>query len=61
MGAQNSNMRRCIEFEFIRLKSRGRDYLVLSEILQLRLPATSWTLDPCHLAVLWVLDRHVPL
>ena len=61
MGAQNSNMRRCIEDEFARLASRGRSWLVLAELLQLRLPPSSWSVDPCHLGFLWVLDRSARL
>ena len=57
MGAANSNLRRCLEDEFHRLAKNGRDYLVLDEVLSLRLPPSFWTLNTAHLGVIFVLDR----
>ncbi len=57
MGAANSNLTRCLEDEYHRLVKQGRDYLVLDEVLALRLPPSSWAVDPSHLGVLFALDR----
>ncbi|KAK9823610.1 hypothetical protein WJX72_004211 [[Myrmecia] bisecta] len=57
MGAQNSNLRRCIEDEFQRLAPEGRSHLVLRQIVQLHLPPSMWVVDTCHLGVLFVLDN----
>ena len=53
MGAANSNLTRCLD----RLRKQGRDHLVVDEVLVLRLPASSWSLDTSHLGVLFMLDR----
>ena len=58
MGAANSNLTRCIEDEFQRLVKQGRNYLVLEEVLALRLPPSSWAVDPSHLSVLFTVDRY---
>ncbi len=60
MGAANSNLTRCIEDEFQRLVKQGRNYLVLEEVLALRLPPSSWAVDPSHLGVLFTVDRYIP-
>lgn len=57
MGAANSNLTRCLEDEHHRLVKQGRDYLVIDEVLALRLPASSWSVDTAHLGVLFALDR----
>ena len=57
MGAANSNLTRCLEDEYQRLRKQGRDHLVVDEVLVLRLPASSWSLDTSHLGVLFMLDR----
>lgn len=57
MGAQTSSLRKSVEGEFERLRGESRDHLVVSELLQLRLPFSSWSVDPAHLGVLFVLDR----
>jgi hypothetical protein len=57
MGAQNSRLYRSLEEEFGRLAYQGRNHLCLDQILQLKLPPSSWTLDPSHIGVLYVLDR----
>lgn len=57
MGASNSNLARCLEDEFNRLAKVGRNYLVLDEVLALRLPPSSWNVDTSHLGVLFVIDR----
>ncbi|CAL8472062.1 g11604 [Coccomyxa elongata] len=58
MGAANSNLTRCIEDEFQRLVKQGRNYLVLEEVLALRLPPSSWAVDPSHLGVLFTVDSN---
>lgn len=58
MGAQNSSLRRSIEEEFTRLACHDRKYLLLDQLLQLRLPPSAWMLDPSHLGVLFLLDRY---
>jgi hypothetical protein len=57
MGAANSNLTRCIEDEHHRLVKHDRDYLVIDEILSLRLPPSSWSVDTSHLGVIFMLDR----
>jgi hypothetical protein len=57
MGASNSNLSRCLEDEFNRLAKEGRKYLVLDEVLAIRLTPSSWTVDAVHLGVLFVIDR----
>ena len=56
MGAANSNLTRCLEDEYQRLRKQGRDHLVVDELLIFRLPASSWSLDTSHLGVLFMLD-----
>jgi hypothetical protein len=58
MGASNSNLARCLEDEFNRLATKGRDYLVLDDVLALRFPPSSWIVDTSHLGVLYIIDRH---
>ena len=59
MGAQNSSLHGFLEEEFERLLQKGKKRLVLRQLLQLRLPAGPWKLDPSHLGVLFVLDRYI--
>lgn len=58
MGAQNSNLRKCIEKEYSRLLKAGSDELVLEEMLNFRLPQSNWTVDARHLGVLFVADGY---
>ena len=51
-------MRSCLEDEFNRLAKSGRDYLVLGELLGIKLPFSAWTLEPAHLASLFAADRY---
>ena len=57
MGGANSTLKRSLEDEFHRLVKAGREYLVLGELLAVRLPPCPWTLEPAHLASLFVADR----
>ena len=50
-------MRSCLEDEFNRLAKSGRDYLVLGELLGIKLPFSAWTLEPAHLASLFAADK----
>lgn len=45
-----------MEDEYHRLVKEGRDYLVLGELLSIKLPYSAWTLEPAHLATLFVVD-----
>jgi len=57
MGAAQSNsLRRCLDEEFERLRSGGKDYLVLHELLQLRIPFDLFV-DLSHLGVLFYIDK----
>ena len=57
MGGATSTLRQCLEDEYHRLVKEGRDYLVLGELLSIKLPYSAWTLEPAHLATLFVVDR----
>ena len=58
MGGANSTLKLSLEDEFHRLVKVGRDYLVLGELLGVRLPPCPCTLEPAHLASLFVADRY---
>lgn len=57
LGLKNSKTRNYIEEEFKRLVRRGRNHLVLQELLRFRTIGLTLPVDLCHLGVLWVLDR----
>ncbi len=56
-GVDNSNLQRCLRDEFERVASGGRKYLVVDEVLALRLPCSSWPVAFSHLGILHALDR----
>ena len=57
MGGATSSLRQCLSDEFNRVVKGKRDYLVLGELLGIKLPYSAWTLEPAHLASLFVADR----
>jgi len=57
MGGATSSLRQCLSDEFHRVVKDKRDYLVLGELLGIKLPYSAWTLEPAHLASLFVADR----
>ena len=59
MGGATSTLRTCLDDDFNRLAKGGRNYLVLGELLGIKLPLSAWTLEPAHLASLFVADRFV--
>eukprot|EP00890_Picochlorum_soloecismus_P005762 jgi/Picsp_1/6187/NSC_03541-R1_hypothetical protein CHLNCDRAFT_144926 [Chlorella variabilis] len=57
-GSQGTGSQNYIEEEFRRLARRGRNHLVLKELLRFRTTGLLMPVDVCHLGVLWVLDRN---
>ncbi|KAK9828381.1 hypothetical protein WJX81_001823 [Elliptochloris bilobata] len=55
-SADNNNLHRFLGEEFQRVAKRGCDYLVLDELLALRLPRSTWPVAFSHLGVLYALD-----